>query len=102
MPMTVVVTRNVPDRFRGFLASCLLEVSPGVYTHPRLSRAVRERVWTVLAGWFAEVDGASIVMVYADGGEDTGQAIRVLGEPPRALVDADGVILSRMPRLGTP
>lgn len=96
MPMTVVVTRNVPDRFRGFLASCLLEVSPGVYTHPRLSKAVRERIWTVLAEWFTMVKDASIVMVHADGGEDSGQAVRALGEPPRALVDADGVILSRM------
>lgn len=96
MPMTVVVTRNVPQRFRGFLASCLLEVSPGVYTHPKLSRSVRERVWAVLEGWFAVVDDASIVMIHADGGEDTGQGVRVLGEPPRKLVDADGMILSRM------
>ena len=42
--MTVVVTRNVPGRYRGFLASCMLEVAPGVYTNPGMTRAVRERV----------------------------------------------------------
>jgi len=56
MPMTVVVTRDVPDRFRGFLASCMLEIAPGVYTQPRLSAGVRERVWTVLADWHATLD----------------------------------------------
>ena len=30
MPMTVVVTRDVEDRYRGFLTSIMLEVAPGV------------------------------------------------------------------------
>ena len=33
MSMTVVVTRNVEGRYRGFLASVMLEVAPG-YTSP--------------------------------------------------------------------
>ena len=51
MPMTVVVTNNVPNRFRGFLASCMCEIAPGGYTAPRLTKAVRERVWAVLESW---------------------------------------------------
>jgi len=31
MPMTVVATRNVAPRVRGFLASVMCEVAPGVY-----------------------------------------------------------------------
>ncbi|MEO0813153.1 MAG: type I-E CRISPR-associated endoribonuclease Cas2e, partial [Myxococcota bacterium] len=38
--MTVIVTRNVPMRFRGFLASCMLEIAPGVYTSPGMNRGV--------------------------------------------------------------
>lgn len=30
MPLTVVVTRNVESRYRGFLTSVMLEVSAGV------------------------------------------------------------------------
>ena len=30
MAMAVVVTRNVEDRYRGFLASVMLEVAPGI------------------------------------------------------------------------
>ena len=44
MSMTVVVTRNVAPRFRGFLASVMLEIAPGVYTAPEMSKGVRERV----------------------------------------------------------
>ena len=32
--MTVVVTVSVEARYRGFLASVMLEIAPGVYTSP--------------------------------------------------------------------
>ena len=52
MPLTLIVTRDVPGRYRGFLASVMPEVAPGVYVAPDLSKGVRERVWAVLAdGW---------------------------------------------------
>ena len=43
MPMAMIVTRNVEARYRGFLASVMLEVAPGVYIAPDLSAAVRTR-----------------------------------------------------------
>ena len=39
---------RLPDRFDGFLCSCMQEVAPGVYVAPRLKKAVRERVWNVM------------------------------------------------------
>ena len=45
MAMCVIVTRDVPMRFRGFLASCMLEIAPGVYTQPgHVQRRARARV----------------------------------------------------------
>ena len=64
MPMTVVITRDVEARYRGFLASVMLEVSPGVYVSPNLSAAVRDRVWDVVAGWYATLRRGSLVMVW--------------------------------------
>ena len=52
MPMTIVITRDVEARYRGFLASAMLEVSPGVYVSPDLPAGVRERIWKVLQDWF--------------------------------------------------
>ena len=52
MTMTVVVTRNVAPRFRGFLTSVMLEIAPGVYTGPRMSKGVRERIWNVMTQWY--------------------------------------------------
>lgn len=97
--MTVVVTRDVTERVRGFLASTMLEIAPGVYTAPRMNQAVRERVWRVLEEWFAELGGGSIVMTWRNTKVVAQQEIRVLGEPPRELVDHEGVILSRAPVL---
>ena len=53
--MTVVVTVNVEARYRGFLASAMLEIAPGVYTAPRMTSGIRERVWDVLADWYYEL-----------------------------------------------
>ena len=35
--MTVIVTVNVEARYRGFLASAMLEIAPGVYTSPNMT-----------------------------------------------------------------
>ena len=52
MSMTVMVTRDVVERFTGFLASVMPEVAPGVFASPSLSKGVRERVWAVLSDWW--------------------------------------------------
>ena len=52
MPMTMVVTRDVESRYRGFLTSVMLEVAPGVYVAPDLSAGVRQRVWDVIESWW--------------------------------------------------
>ncbi len=93
MPMTVIVTRDVEARYRGFLASIMLEVAPGVYTAPDLSTAVRARVWTVLENWWGELRQGAIVMTWRDGRQPGGQGLAFLGEAPKTIVEADGVLL---------
>ena len=66
MPMTVVVTRDVESRYRGFLASAMLEVAPGVYVSPDLSHGVRERIWTVISTWYDVLDRGAVVMMWRD------------------------------------
>ena len=95
MSMTVVVTRNASPRVRGFLASTMLELSSGVYSAPRLSPAVRERIWAALEGWWSAEHKASAVMVWQERDQPGGQTVRILGDPPVALVDVDGLILTR-------
>jgi CRISPR-associated protein Cas2 len=95
MPMTVIVTRDVEDRYRGFLSSVMLELAPGVYTGPRLSRAVRERVWRVLSDWHGELRRGAIVMTWRDASAPGHQSVLTLGEPRRTLADVDGVLLVR-------
>ena len=96
MPMTVVVTSDVAPRFRGFLASCMLEIAPGVYTSPRMTKPVRERVWHVLDNWFIELGGGSIVMTFRSRNAPSGQGVWALGSPVRELVDAEGFHLARV------
>ena len=91
--MVVIVTQNVADRFRGFLASCMLEIAPGVYTAPYMTKGVRDRVWTVVSGWFEETGGSSVVMTWKDGTQPGGQGIQTLGCPPKTMVELDGIPL---------
>jgi len=91
--MTVIVTRDVEDRYRGFLSSVMLELAPGVYTGPRMSRGVRERVWQVLSEWHGALGRGAILMTWRETTAPGGQAVLTLGAPRRDLVDVDGVLL---------
>jgi CRISPR-associated protein Cas2 len=91
--LTVIVTRDVEPRYRGFLASAMLEVAPTVYIHPRLSAGVRDRIWLVLADWYATLRHGAIVLAWADPSQIGGIGIRVLGLPPRKLAEVDGLLL---------
>ena len=95
MPMTVVVTRDVPDRFRGFLASCMLEIAPGVYTAPEMTRAVRERVWAVLTQWYVATMEGAIVMTWPAVEVPGGQVVNLFGDSPKDLIEHDGIVLVR-------
>ncbi len=93
--MTVVVTINIDARYRGFLASVMLEIAPGVYTSPQMTQGIRGRIWDVLTKWYYELNNGSIVMTWRDPAAVGEQRILTLGEAPKDIVDADGVFLVR-------
>lgn len=93
MPISMVVTSNVEARYRGFLTSVMLEVAPGVYVAPEMSAAVRKRMWDVLSAWWNSLRTGSIVLVWRDTNTVGNLQIETLGEPPKEIVDADGVLL---------
>lgn len=98
MSMTLITTRNLPDRHRGFLASCMLELAPGTYIAPRLNQAVRERIWNVLLEWapLMPPDGG-ILMVWRQMNVAAGIGINTIGWPKVELVEIDGIWLARNP-----
>ncbi|WP_082806065.1 type I-E CRISPR-associated endoribonuclease Cas2e [Marichromatium gracile] len=95
MPLVMVVTRDVADRYRGFLGSLMLEVAPTVYISPRMNPGVRVRTWNVLSNWHKNEPQGSIVMVWRDVSATGGIEIATLGTPPRELIDVDGLWLVR-------
>ena len=96
MPMTVVVTRNVQDRYRGFLTSCMLEIAPGVYTSPHMNASVRSRIQGVLSDWHSQLRQGSIVIIWQHSRSPGGQGTFILGEPPRTLYETDGMLLAKL------
>jgi CRISPR-associated protein Cas2 len=95
MSMTVVVTRDVVERFTGFLASVMPEVAPGVFASSALSKGVRERVWGVLSDWWGAWPGGSILMIFRDENAPGQLRILALGAPVRELADLDGVLVGK-------
>jgi CRISPR-associated protein Cas2 len=100
MALVTIVTRDVADRFHGFLSSVMLEVAPGVFISPRMSKGVRERVWDVLMDWHHALGCGSIVMVWRDPKETGGIGLAHLGTPPREVVEVDGMWLTRRSKRG--
>ena len=98
MPFTVVITRNAPNRTRGFLASAMLEMAPGVYVSPNMTKGVRERVWNVMIEWCSLLgEDSGVLMTYPDGRAPGGQAILLLGFP-KTDVDRRGRFLASQAR----
>ncbi|MBN9072813.1 MAG: type I-E CRISPR-associated endoribonuclease Cas2 [Rhizobiales bacterium] len=95
MPLCVVVTRDVEGRYRGFLGSAMLELAPGVYAHPRMSAGVRDRLWDVLQDWHSQLAKGSLVMCFAETTAPGAMGLRTLGEPPKTVIDHEGVLLVR-------
>lgn len=99
MPLTLIVTRDVAARYRGFLSSVMPELAPGVYVSPDLSAAVRERVWTVVESWWDHAPGSSVLLAYPDRDAPGRLAVRTLGLPPVELDVLDGLrVAVRRPR----
>ncbi len=95
MSLVVIVTRDVADRFRGLLASTMLEIAPTVYLSPRMNAGVRTRIWDVLSDWHSAEPRGSIVVVWRDANETGGVGIAHIGSPPRELVEMDGLWLTK-------
>lgn len=95
MALVMIVTRDVADRFHGFLSSVMLEVAPNVFVSPRMNPGARERVWRVLSDWYRHENRGSLLMVWRDLNAVGGVGIANLGDPPRELIEADGMWLVR-------
>lgn len=95
MALVMIMTSSVADRFRGFLASTMLEVAPTVYISPRMHAGVRSRIWKVLSEWHKAEPTGSVVMVWRDVKETGGVGIANLGSPPCELVEIDGLWLTK-------
>ena len=93
--MTIAVTRNTPNRFNGFLASCMQEIAPGVYVAPVMKKAVRERVWTVMMDWSELLpDDGGVVLFWRDSDAPSGLQIRLLGWPKKEFIEHEGMWLT--------
>ncbi|MFO8008760.1 MAG: type I-E CRISPR-associated endoribonuclease Cas2e [Candidatus Brocadiia bacterium] len=95
MTMTVAVSRNLPGRFRGFLASCMLEVGPGVYVVPHLGKAARERLWRVMLDWAGLVpDDGGLLLLWREPEAPSGLTMRTLGWPKKDIIEHEGIWLT--------
>ena len=93
--MTVIITRDVELRYRGFVASVMVEVAPGVYISPALSSGARTRVWEILRSWHDELGNGSITMIWRDSSRKHGMGLEQVGTPPKNIYDHEGYLLVR-------
>lgn len=96
--LTLIVTRDVEPRYRGFLRSVMIEITACIYVSPQLNRDARDRVWDVLTHWHETLHRGSIIMIWRDKGASGNIGFRVLGDMPKQFCDADGFLLTRLPK----
>lgn len=94
--LTVIITRDVESRYRGFLRSAMLEISAGIYISPQLNRDARDRVWEVMAHWHQALHRGSIIMIWRDKTANGHIGLRILGDTIKEFCDVDGFLLTRI------
>lgn len=94
--LTLVITRDVDNRYRGLLRSTMVEVAAGIYVSPQINRDARERLWDVVERWHAALRRGCIIMIWRDTDASGHIGVRAVGETTRDLCDADGFILTRL------
>jgi len=93
--MTIAITRNVPDRFNGFINSCMHEIAPGVYAVPKMKKSIRERLWRVLLGWEELIpEDGGVVILWRSADAPSGLGVRILGWPKKELKEYEGMWLT--------
>ena len=93
--MMVLILRNVRPSLRGHLSRWLIQPHSGVLVgHP--SGRIRELLWKQVC---QEIDtrGGSAVLIHPEANEQ-GYRILTRGDPPREMVDFDGLTLPKSPR----
>ena len=95
MPLCVVVTRDVEMRYRGFLGSVMLEVAPGFYVGPKITKGVRDRIWGVMQDWHGQLQTGSITMLWREAAAPGGIRLLNLGVAPKDIVAHEGSLLVR-------
>ena len=91
--MVVLILERVPVGLRGELTRWMLEPRAGVFVG-QISALVRDRLWGKVEN---SLKGGSAVLVHSTNNEQ-GFAIRVRGEPSRAVVDFEGLSLIKVQR----
>ena len=86
--MTVIVAARTTPALRGLLSRWMLQVHAGVFVG-RLSRQVRERVWSTVLGLKRL---GRVALIVRDRSEQ-GFSVIFVGDDRRATVDFDGLTL---------
>lgn len=94
--LTVVITRDVDNRYRGLLRSAMLEASTSIYVSAQLNREARNRLWDVISRWHQALNRGSVVMLWRDPNASGDIGVKSLGDIPRDLCEVDGILLTRI------
>ncbi len=86
--MIVVVTENVPNRLRGYLARWFVEVRAGVFIGD-YNVKIRERIWLVIRDNYGD---GNVVLAWSVKG-DTGFDFLTIGKNARRKISFEGMDL---------
>ncbi len=90
--MTILILERVTPSLRGELTRWLIQPKAGVFVG-RVSARVRDLLWEKVA---KGLRFGSAVLIHSERSEQ-GFAIRSIGDPSRAIVDFEGLVLARLP-----
>lgn len=96
MSMAILITTDVPDRFRGLISGHMLELKAGLYLSPDMNARTRDELWSILSDWHRYISSGSIALIFPNSEKPGGLDIKYLGEPVKEIAEFDGLYVTRM------
>ncbi|NJO64218.1 MAG: type I-E CRISPR-associated endoribonuclease Cas2 [Richelia sp. RM2_1_2] len=94
--MIIVITFAVKERYSGYFASCMNEVSTGVYVSTISPPPFREKLLDTINRWWEVYNEGSINVIWYDIQQPSKINFINYGEPKRELIPFQSLLLTKI------
>jgi len=94
--MIIVITYAVKDRYLGYFASCMNEISTGVFISMTSLSPFKDTLIDTIDRWWKIYNEGSITILWKDNKKLSKISFKNYGQPKRNLISFQSILLTKL------